>query len=88
MLFFGMLYTPIEFIISILMHIFSRHNEFEADRFAVETTRGTQPMIDALKKLSVDNLSHLTPHPLYVFMNYSHPPILERIRAIRTSGKN
>jgi STE24 endopeptidase len=88
MLFFGMLYTPIEFIISILMHIFSRHNEFEADRFAVETTRGTQPMIDALKKLSVDNLSHLTPHPLYVFMNYSHPPILERIKAIRTSGKN
>jgi STE24 endopeptidase len=86
MIFFGMLYTPLEFIISILMHIVSRKHEFEADRFAVETTRATQPMIDALKKLSVDNLSHLTPHPLYVVLNYSHPPVLERIRAIRNSA--
>jgi STE24 endopeptidase len=87
-IFFGMLYTPLEFFISILMHMVSRKHEFEADRFAIETTRAAQPMIDALKKLSVDNLSHLTPHPLYVILNYSHPPVLERIKAIRATGEN
>lgn len=83
LIFFGMLYTPLEFIISILLHVISRKHEYEADRFAAETTRRPQSMIDALKKLSVDNLSHLTPHPFYIFLNYSHPPVLERIRAIR-----
>ena len=43
-----------------------------------------ETMIDALKKLSVDNLSHLTPHPFYFKLNYSHPPVLERIKTIRT----
>jgi STE24 endopeptidase len=87
LLFFGLLYTPLEFMISIVMQVISRKHEFEADRFAVETTPEAQPMIDALKKLSVDNLSHLTPHPVYVFLNYSHPPVLERIRAIRGVGR-
>lgn len=86
LIFFGLLYAPLEFLISILMHIVSRKHEFEADRFAVETTHATQPMIDALKKLALDNLSHLTPHPLYVFLNYSHPPVLQRIREIRVAG--
>ncbi|MCP4137555.1 MAG: M48 family metalloprotease, partial [bacterium] len=54
----------------------------EADRFAVETTKEADPMADALKKLSVDNLSNLQPHPLFVFLNYSHPPVLERLKAI------
>lgn len=83
LIFFGMLYSPIELILSIFMQIFSRKNEYEADRFAAETTKTPNAMIDALKKLSVHNLSNLTPHPLYVFLNYSHPPILKRIRAIR-----
>ena len=82
LIFFGMLYSPIELILSIFMHIFSRKNEYEADLFAAETTKDPQAMIDALKKLSVHNLSNLTPHPLYVFLNYSHPTVLERIRAI------
>jgi STE24 endopeptidase len=82
LVFFGLLYTPIELIFSIVLNVISRKHEFEADRFAVETTRAAQPMVDALMKLSVDNLSHMTPHPLYVFLNYSHPPILHRIRAI------
>jgi len=82
LIFFGMLYSPIELILSILLHIFSRKNEYEADRFAAETTKDPQAMIDALKKLSVHNLSNLTPHPLYVFLNYSHPTVLERIRVI------
>lgn len=83
LIFFGMLYTPIEFILSIFMQIFSRKNEYEADKFAIETTKTSDAFIDALKTLSVHNLSNLTPHPVYVFLNYSHPPVLERIRAIR-----
>ena len=65
------------------MQIFSRKNEYEADRYASETTEDSQSMIDALKKLSADNLSNLTPHPFYVFLNYSHPPVLQRINALK-----
>ncbi len=83
LIFFGMLYSPIELILSIFMQILSRKNEYQADRFAAQTTKTPESMIDALKKLSVANLSNLTPHPLYVFLNYSHPPMLERIKAIR-----
>lgn len=82
LIFFGMLYSPIELILSIFMQIVSRQHEYEADRFAAETTRDPQSMIDALKKLSLHNLSNLTPHPFYVFLNYSHPPVLARVRAI------
>lgn len=56
------------------------HLEFCA---IAETTQDPDSMIDALKKLSVANLSNLTPHPLYVFLNYSHPPVLQRIQALR-----
>ncbi|HKJ46782.1 MAG TPA: M48 family metallopeptidase [Balneolales bacterium] len=83
LIFFGMLYTPIELVLSIFMQIFSRKNEFEADRFAAETVKEPENMINALKKLSRDNLSNLTPHRFYVFLNYSHPPVLQRINAIR-----
>ncbi|MFQ5824867.1 MAG: M48 family metallopeptidase [bacterium] len=87
LIFFGMLYAPIELILSIFMQIFSRKNEYEADRFAVETIENYNSMVEALKKLSVHNLSNLTPHSLYVFLNYSHPPTLERIKAIRELAK-
>ena len=80
---FGMLYTPIELILSIFMQILSRKHEYEADRFAAETTNAPEMMVNGLKKLARDNLSNLTPHPFYVFLNYSHPPVLERIQAIR-----
>lgn len=85
-IFFGMLYAPIELILSIFLQMMSRKNEYEADRFAAQTTEMPETMIDALKKLSVHNLSNLTPHPFYVFLNYSHPPVLQRIRAIRQGG--
>ena len=64
------------------MQALSRRHEYEADRYAVETSNKGPALITALKKLSVDNLSNLQPHPLYVFLNYSHPPILKRIEAI------
>ncbi|MCF8081594.1 MAG: M48 family metallopeptidase [Deltaproteobacteria bacterium] len=80
--FFGFLYTPIDMILSIFGNLLSRKHEYEADRFAVDTYGKPRSMIQALKKLSVDNLSNLTPHPLKVFLSYSHPPVLERIRTI------
>ncbi|MEX0722169.1 MAG: M48 family metallopeptidase [Balneolaceae bacterium] len=83
LIFFGMLYAPIEMILSIFMQILSRKHEFEADEFAAETTGKPEDMVSTLKKLSKDNLSNLTPHWFYVFLNYSHPPVLERIRAIK-----
>ena len=83
LIFFGLLYSPLGFFIGIFMQMLSRRNETEADRFSVETTRDPDSMVAALKKLSMDNLSNLLPHPLYVFLNYSHPPVLERIRAIQ-----
>jgi STE24 endopeptidase len=65
------------------MHIVSRQHEYAADRFAVETLGSATAMANALKKLAVHNLSNLNPHPLYVFLHYSHPPMLERLRALR-----
>jgi STE24 endopeptidase len=83
LLFFGFLYSPIQMVLSLLGNMLSRRHEYEADEYAVKTYKDPEPMIAALKKLSVDNLSNLTPHPLKVFLSYSHPPILDRIRAIR-----
>ncbi len=80
---FAMLYTPISFITGILSNVVSRKNEFEADRYAIETTNLTDLPL-ALKKLSVDNLSNLQPHPSYVFFHYSHPPLLVRLAAMKS----
>ncbi len=83
LLFFGLLYTPIELVFSVLIQMISRRNEYEADRFAAETISDPSSLVDALKRLSTSNLSNLTPHPFYVFLNYSHPPLLQRVQAIR-----
>ena len=83
LLFFGLLYTPLELVLSIVMQMVSRKNEYEADHFAAETVDDPRTLIDALKKLSATNLSNLTPHPFYVFLNYSHPPLLQRLQAIQ-----
>ena len=82
LLFFGLLYTPVEMVLSVALHMFSRRNEYEADRFATLTTGEPENLVEALKKLHSDNLSNLTPHPFYVFLNYSHPTLLQRIKAI------
>ena len=78
---FGILYSPIGTILSILMNINSRKNEFEADHYAKTTYSGAALEL-ALKKLSVDSLSNLYPHPFYIFIHYSHPPLLKRLSAL------
>ena len=78
---FTILYSPIGTILSVLMNINSRKNEFEADNYAKETYNGDSLSL-ALKKLSVDNLSNLYPHPFYTFLHYSHPPLLHRLEAL------
>jgi STE24 endopeptidase len=78
---FGILFSPISGITGLFMKIYSRKNEFEADAYARETFDG-KALSNALKKLSVDSLSDLYPHPLYVFFHYSHPPLLERLKAL------
>jgi len=82
LLFFGLLFTPVELVLSVLLNVFSRKNEFEADEFSALTTADAESLVRALKKLSADNLSNLTPHPFDVFLHYSHPPVLERIRSL------
>ena len=86
LIFFAMLYSPLGFFVGLFLQKRSRTNETAADRFSVETTHDPQSMVDALKKLSVHNLSNLLPHPFYVFLNYSHPPVLQRIEAIDATG--
>ena len=78
---FGLLYSPISRVTGLLMNMLSRKNEYEADEYAA-TTFSAAPLQSALKKLSVTSLSNLTPHPAYVFVNYSHPPLLKRLRAL------
>ena len=84
LIFFGMLYSPIDLFISILFQISSRKDEYAADNFAAKTVKDSRPLINALKKLSAHNLSNLTPHPFYVFLNYSHPPVLLRINTLKS----
>jgi len=79
---FGVLYTPISEITGLLMNYLSRKFEYQADDYAKMTYAGP-PLISALKKLSKNSLSNLTPHPAYVFMHYSHPTLLERFENLR-----
>ncbi|NCO64131.1 MAG: M48 family metallopeptidase [Flavobacteriales bacterium] len=75
---FGLLYAPISEITGLIMNLFSRKFEYQADDYAKNTFKA-EPLITSLKKLSKNSLSNLTPHPAYVFMHYSHPTLLERI---------
>ena len=81
---FSMLYSPVSMITSIFTTALSRKNEFEADAYALKTTQKPEPLISMLKGLSASNLSHLTPHPLMVFLSYSHPPVIDRIAAVQS----
>jgi STE24 endopeptidase len=79
---FGMLYGPVSLILGLMMNVLSRRYEYQADRFAAENYNA-QSLKDALIKLSVDHLSNLRPHPVYVWFHYSHPPLLQRLSALK-----
>lgn len=83
---FSILFAPVSGVTGLFMNMYSRKNEFEADAYARETFSG-QSLSEALKKLSVDSLSNLYPHPLYVFFHYSHPPLLKRLEAIGATDR-
>lgn len=80
---FGILFSPISAVTGLLMNVYSRKNEFEADAYA-KISFNANALVTALKKLSVDNLSNLYPHPLYVFFHYSHPPLLKRLEELES----
>jgi len=79
---FGILYSPISEITGLVMNHYSRKFEYQADDYA-KNTFAALPLVTSLKKLSKNSLSNLTPHPAYVFMHYSHPPLVDRIRNLK-----
>ena len=83
LVFFSFLYSPFSEVLNLFHLYLSRKYEFEADDFAVTTYGKPDDLISALKKLSVDSMSNLYPHPLKVFWAYTHPPILERLKVLR-----
>jgi STE24 endopeptidase len=80
------LWEPVGFFLSPIAMAISRRFEREADRHAFKVMKVAEPFILALKKMARDNLSNLRPHPLYVWFNYSHPPLLERIKTLQGMG--
>ncbi|WP_298761327.1 M48 family metallopeptidase [uncultured Psychroserpens sp.] len=79
---FGLLYSPISELTSLVMNHLSRKFEYQADDYAKDTYRA-EPLVTSLKKLSKNSLSNLTPHPSYVFAHYSHPTLLQRVKNLR-----
>ena len=81
---FFLLFTPVSTVLGLINNSFSRHNEYQADQYAITTYPGAREyMYSALKKLSVESLSNLNPHPVYVAVHYSHPPILDRLANLK-----
>ena len=80
---FGVMYSPISEVTGLFMNYISRKFEYQADNFAKETFEA-RALITSLKKLSKNNLTNLTPHPAFVFMNYSHPTLLQRINNLES----
>jgi STE24 endopeptidase len=80
--FFSIIYQPIGLAVSATLAALSRRNEFDADAFAAQAIDSPRPLMDALKKLSRDHLANLTPHPVYVGLHYSHPPLRQRLAAL------
>ena len=84
MIAFFMLFTPVSTVLGLITNSFSRHNEYQADQYSIDTYPGARDhMYSALKKLSVESLSNLNPHPVYVAVHYSHPPILDRLANLK-----
>jgi STE24 endopeptidase len=86
LVFFSILFEPAQTLIGLFSGIWSRKHEYEADAYAAQATGGPADMIAALKRLARDSLSNLTPHPLTVALHYSHPPMIQRLEALRKLG--
>ncbi len=86
LVFFTILFEPAQTVLGILSGLWSRKHEYEADAYAAGATGGAADMIAALKRLARDTLSNPTPHPLTVFLHYSHPPMVQRLAALRKIG--
>jgi STE24 endopeptidase len=83
---FGLLYAPASFLLGLGLTALSRRHEYQADRYAARVLEDPAPMADALKKLAATNLSQLTPHPFYVLLHYTHPPVPARLAALRRAA--
>ncbi|MFW5893924.1 MAG: M48 family metallopeptidase, partial [Verrucomicrobiota bacterium] len=83
LVFFSLLYSPVEFALGLAMNALFRKQEYQADHFVTSMGANPAALVSALKQLSVDSLSNLTPHPLSVAINDSHPPLIERIKALQ-----
>ena len=86
LLFFSIFYSPMELIMSFVGNAISRKHEYEADEFAKSAIGSGEHLINGLKKLTVTNLGNLTPHKITVWLNYSHPPVLSRIKALKSDN--
>ncbi len=87
LLFFSILFTPLSLFVNIMFNYFSRINEFSADKYSAETTNLSTSLITALKKMSKNNFSNLTPHWFNVVLSYSHPSVIDRILVLRSINK-
>jgi len=83
LIFFSFLFSPVNLLLGIAINVLSRKHEFQADHYAADPPSRGKALVSGLKKLSVANLSNLTPHPAMVFFHYSHPPVLQRIQALQ-----
>ena len=82
---FVLLFSPLSTILGLIANSFSRFNEYQADQFSIDTYPDAREHLhSALKKLSVESLKDLNPHPMYVKVNYSHPPVLERLANLKS----
>jgi STE24 endopeptidase len=83
---FSILLEPVSTLLGVVMNAWSRKHEFEADAYAAEVTGDGAPLASALKKMTADHLSHPSPAKLRVWLDYSHPPLLQRLRALRDAA--
>jgi STE24 endopeptidase len=83
---FFILFEPVARLLGVLLNAWSRKHEFEADAYAAEVTGDPAPLAEALRKMTSDHLSHPTPAALRVWLDYSHPPLVQRLRALRSAG--
>ena len=83
---FGILMTPIGLPLSLALNALSRRHEYAADRFAADAVGSGRDLARGLRRLSADTLANLTPHPWYVALHHSHPPVVERVRVLEAWG--